>query len=57
VLIQQLGVVLVFRGIGVVIFLIGMVGIIFQQVIWKKEKFFSIDEKTGAKRELKKEVN
>ncbi|PFA69792.1 arabinose ABC transporter permease [Bacillus sp. AFS015802] len=57
VLIQQLGVVLVFRGIGVVIFLLGMVGIVFQQIIWKKEKSFSIDEQSDTKRELKKEVN
>jgi MFS transporter, DHA3 family, macrolide efflux protein len=53
-LIQQFGVILVFRGIGVVLFFKGMVGIIFQQVIWKKKESFSMSD---AKRQLKKEVN
>jgi MFS transporter, DHA3 family, macrolide efflux protein len=57
VLIQQLGVILVFRGIGVVLFFTGMVGIIFQQVIWKKNEPFTIDSVSDAKRQLKKEVN
>jgi MFS transporter, DHA3 family, macrolide efflux protein len=57
VLIQQLGVILVFKGIGVVLFFTGMVGIIFQQGIWKKDEPITIDSVSDAKRQLKKEVN
>ncbi|RBP04406.1 MFS transporter [Rossellomorea aquimaris] len=55
VLIHHFGVLLVFRGIGVVLILIGTIGIMMRKVIWKKNMQAAGDGKAGVERKLRRE--